>query len=180
MTKQVPTRIANVLMNALKGGVVPRTGLEYITVGRTQEIAAILHDCGKFINMSDSAQNSYNIIMSTEIVGLSHVERQEVANIVRYNTKYLPGFDKIEDNLSIISYMKIAKLTAILRIANGMDRSHKQKIQDITLSVKEKQLIIKAGTSEDITLEKGLFESKAKFFQNIYGILPVLKQEQKL
>lgn len=144
------------------------------------QIAAILHDCGKFINMSDSAQNSYNIIMSTEIVGLSHVERQEVANIVRYNTKYLPGFDKIEDNLSIISYMKIAKLTAILRIANGMDRSHKQKIQDITLSVKEKQLIIKAGTSEDITLEKGLFESKAKFFQNIYGILPVLKQEQKL
>jgi hypothetical protein len=31
-------------MNALKGGVVPRVGLEYITVGRAQEIAAILHD----------------------------------------------------------------------------------------------------------------------------------------
>lgn len=44
MTKQVPTRIANILLNALKGGVVPRAGLEYITVGRTQEISAILHD----------------------------------------------------------------------------------------------------------------------------------------
>lgn len=44
MSNQVPVRIANVLINALKGGVVPRTGLEYITVGRTQEIAAILHD----------------------------------------------------------------------------------------------------------------------------------------
>lgn len=44
MTKQVPTRIANILINALKGGVVPRAGLEYITVGRTQEIDAILHD----------------------------------------------------------------------------------------------------------------------------------------
>ncbi|MCL2046182.1 MAG: ATP-binding protein [Oscillospiraceae bacterium] len=41
---QVPARIANILMNALKGGVVPRVGLEYITVGRTQEISAILHD----------------------------------------------------------------------------------------------------------------------------------------
>ncbi|MCL1816715.1 MAG: ATP-binding protein [Clostridiales bacterium] len=40
----VPARIGNVLLNALKGGVVPRVGLEYITVGRTQEIAAILHD----------------------------------------------------------------------------------------------------------------------------------------
>ena len=44
MSMQVPARIANILMNALKGGVVPRVGLEYITVGRTQEISAILHD----------------------------------------------------------------------------------------------------------------------------------------
>ena len=41
---QIPARIANILMNALKGGVVPRVGLEYITVGRAREIAAILHD----------------------------------------------------------------------------------------------------------------------------------------
>jgi len=44
MAGQVPTRIANILINALKGGVVPRAGLEYITVGRTEEISAILHD----------------------------------------------------------------------------------------------------------------------------------------
>ena len=41
---QVPARIGSILINALKGGVVPRVGLEYITVGRGQEIAAILHD----------------------------------------------------------------------------------------------------------------------------------------
>ncbi|MHB8962884.1 MAG: ATP-binding protein [Saccharofermentanales bacterium] len=44
MDNQVPLRIANILINALKGGVVPRVGLEYITVGRRQEIAAILQD----------------------------------------------------------------------------------------------------------------------------------------
>jgi len=44
MTNRIPPRIASILINALKGGVVPRVGLEYITVGRTQEIAAILHD----------------------------------------------------------------------------------------------------------------------------------------
>jgi len=44
MTNTVPPRIASILINALKGGVVPRVGLEYITVGRAQEIAAILHD----------------------------------------------------------------------------------------------------------------------------------------
>ncbi|MDR1687608.1 MAG: ATP-binding protein [Clostridiales bacterium] len=40
----VPRRIANIIINALKGGVVPRVGLEYVTVGRTQEINAILRD----------------------------------------------------------------------------------------------------------------------------------------
>ncbi len=39
-----PKRIANAIINALKGGVVPRVGLEYITVGRDLEIAALLHD----------------------------------------------------------------------------------------------------------------------------------------
>ena len=40
----VPKRIASVLINALKGGVVPRIGLAYITVGRKREIEALLHD----------------------------------------------------------------------------------------------------------------------------------------
>jgi len=44
MTNRIPSRIASILINALKGGVVPRVGLEYVTVGRAQEIAAILHD----------------------------------------------------------------------------------------------------------------------------------------
>ena len=41
---KAPKRIASVIINALKGGVVPRIGLPYITVGRDQEIRALLHD----------------------------------------------------------------------------------------------------------------------------------------
>jgi len=42
--RRVPKRIATVLINSLKGGVVPRVGLPYITVGREAEIAALLRD----------------------------------------------------------------------------------------------------------------------------------------
>ena len=41
---RVPKRIAAVIINSLKGGVVPRIGLPYITVGREREIQALLHD----------------------------------------------------------------------------------------------------------------------------------------
>lgn len=44
MSGVVPKRIATTIMNSLKGGVVPRVGLEYIAVGRGQEIDALLHD----------------------------------------------------------------------------------------------------------------------------------------
>ena len=41
---KIPKRIATVIINSLKGGVVPRIGLPYITVGRQTEINALLHD----------------------------------------------------------------------------------------------------------------------------------------
>ncbi len=59
MDRQVPARIANVLINALKGGVVPRAGLEYITVGRAREISAILHD----IDMIEEGGASFRFIV---------------------------------------------------------------------------------------------------------------------
>ncbi|UTH91973.1 ATP-binding protein [Lactobacillus acidophilus] len=42
--RKVPKRIAQTVLNSLKGGVVPRIGLPYITVGRKAEIEALLHD----------------------------------------------------------------------------------------------------------------------------------------
>ena len=41
---KIPRRISSVIINSLKGGVVPRIGLPYITVGRETEIEALLHD----------------------------------------------------------------------------------------------------------------------------------------
>ena len=41
---KIPRRIAQTLMNSLKGGVVPRVGLSYVTVGRKDEIDSLLHD----------------------------------------------------------------------------------------------------------------------------------------
>lgn len=42
--RKAPRRIAQTVLNSLKGGVVPRVGLPYITVGRKSEIEALLHD----------------------------------------------------------------------------------------------------------------------------------------
>ena len=116
----------------------------------------------------------------TEILGLSHKERMEVANVVRYNPLYLPSKDKISAELDGCDYIVIAKLAAILRIANILDKSHMQKIEDISVTLKEDKLIILAKTYEDISLEAGLFEARADFFEQIYGIRPVLRVKRSV
>lgn len=142
-------------------------------------LAALLHDCGKYISQANLAECSYNIIMNTEIIGISHAEREIVANVVRYNHVDFDYFEEIEGHtLDKNEYLIMAKLTAILRVANGLDRSHKQKFSDIKANLKEGELIITVDTQADITLEKGLFAHRADFFEEVYSIRPVIKQKK--
>lgn len=50
------------------------------------QVATILHDCGKYVSFAEASESTYHIIMSSEIIGLTHQEREIVAQIVRYNT----------------------------------------------------------------------------------------------
>lgn len=144
-------------------------------------IATILHDCGKYISVVYLGDCSFNIIMSTEIIGLSHLERLIVANVVRYNHEnfeYFGSQSPYLEGLSKEDYLRVAKLTALLRIANGLDRTHKQKFKDVKVSLTGEELIINVDTKADITLEKGLFDNRAAFFEEVFGIRPVIRQKK--
>lgn len=144
-------------------------------------IAAILHDCGKYISMMDIGETSYHIIMATEIIGLSHMEREIVANVVRYNHSPFVYYDNMQSkSMSNEAYLIIAKLTAILKVANGLDRSHKQKLKGVRATLKEEELILTLDSQEDIVLEKGLFGKRARFFKEVFNIQPVIKQKRAL
>lgn len=145
------------------------------------QIAAILHACGKFISMKSPSECAYDIIMFTEIIGLSHREREIIANVVRYNLETFhysevqtPGSSLLEQDVIII-----AKLTAILRLANSMDRSHKQKFADCKMAVRDEKLVIVTPYQGDMSFEQYTFDFKADFFEEIFGIRPVLKQKRR-
>ena len=144
-------------------------------------LAAILHDCGKYISLTNIGETSYNIIVSTEIIGLSHAEREIVANVVRYNHSEFAYYEKMQFGTTTLdkeSYLVVAKLTAILRLANSMDRSHKQKLKGITATLKDNQLLMTVNTLEDITLEQGFFSASIDFFKEVFSVTPVLKQKK--
>ncbi|MBR5798729.1 MAG: HD domain-containing protein, partial [Lachnospiraceae bacterium] len=145
-------------------------------------LSTILHDCGKYISMSNLGECSYNIIMSTEMIGLSHTEREIVANVVKYNHLEFQYYEEMSrySRMDRETYLTIAKLTAILKVANGLDRSHKQKFKNVKASLKEDELIITVDTNEDITLERGLFGKRAEFFGEVYSVRPVIRQKRTI
>ena len=96
---------------------------------------------------------------------------------VKYNTMVfneddaLWSFDKKD-------YLTIAKLTAILRVSNTLDKGHRQKFRDIDVDDENNKLVITTHTFEDITLEKSYFAERVDFFEEVYGLKPVIRRKR--
>ena len=131
------------------------------------QIAAILHNIGKFINMKNSDTATYNIISSGEIIGISHDERMLMAEISNIDN---------EENIYNKRDIRLAKLSAILQMANALDRSHKQKIKNFILKLDENKLKLEVDYMGDLSLEILSFNSHRDFFREIFGIEFILKQ----
>ena len=68
----------------------------------------------------------------------------------------------------------VSKLVAIIRLADALDRSHKQKLEITSVKIAEKELIIKAISEKNTRLEEWNFSKKAEFFSEVFGLKPVL------
>ena len=143
-------------------------------------LAVILHDCGKYISIVNLPECSYSIVMATEIIGISEAERFIIANIVKYNHQDFDYFDPFVgvNEIDRTSYLMVAKLTAILRVANGLDLSNKHKMHSVKAIRKNEELILTIDTDKDIALERGLFEFSSRFFEEVFSLRPVLRRKR--
>ena len=146
------------------------------------QICAILHNCGKYISLTNVSDCAYNIILATEIIGLTPDERRIIAYVVKYNNAEFQYYreNSSENPLSQEEYLLIAKLTAILRVANALDRSHKQKCKGAVFALKDKKLTITVATQEDLSLEKITLKERAAFFEEVFNVHPVIHQKKKM
>ena len=122
--------------------------------------------------MSNVGECGYSIIMSNEIIGLSHTEREIVANIVKYNRADFEYYYAVRTQTALDrdSYLIVAKLSAILKITDGLVRSYREKFSEVKTSLKDRELTIVIQTSEDLSLELGLLGPKADFFEEVFNV----------
>ena len=134
-------------------------------------LAAYLHDLGMFINNRSHHKHSEYIISSLNLFRLTEDEIDLIACIARYHRRSAPLKSHLLYN-SLPSYQQILvqKLSALLRIANALDRSHKQKVKDLQVKFNaagDATLIVRAHAN--FLLEKENFLEKKELFEEITG-----------
>lgn len=139
------------------------------------EVAAYLHDIGNFIRTSGHQKHSEYIVLNSEIFGLQRDGLRIVGNLVRYHRKAgpspsHPNYMSLprEDRAAVL------KLSAILRVADALDRGHTQRLHLTNLDIKEDHLILQTDCQGDLSLERLSLAEKADMFEDVFGLKVVL------
>ena len=70
----------------------------------------------------------------------------------------------------------ISKLTAILRVADGLDRSHLQKVKNIDIIFKGYEMVVTISGEKEILIDEWTFIKKSKFMEEVFGIKTIVKK----
>lgn len=154
--------------------VYKEIGLDF-TYGYLLQLASILHEIGKFINIRKHNICTYNLIMETDLFGITDEEKEILANICYYSYGgILHASPAIYNHLSAEQKVITAKLVAIFRLADSLDKSHLGKISRIRTELADGLLKVYYHAESDIALERWTFMKTAVNFAEVFGISPKL------
>lgn len=141
------------------------------------EVAAILHEVGNHISPKSHEIHGLYIIRHSEIFGLSDPDRLLVALITRYHRKATPQLSHADyRQLSPADRIRVAKLSALLRVADALERTHSQRVKDLTVSLSGDRATLHLEGIVDASAERLALPTKADLFQSLFG-MPVILQE---
>jgi exopolyphosphatase/guanosine-5'-triphosphate,3'-diphosphate pyrophosphatase len=134
------------------------------------EAAAWMHDVGQFIADASHHKHSYYLIRHAAIVGLDEDQREVVANVARYHRKSLPR--RVHENYRALAprrRMQVARLAALLRLADAMDHEHESRVRGFTVTVQKPRVHLRLHGRGDLLLERWSLRKKRDLFEKTYG-----------
>ncbi len=121
------------------------------------EAAGLLHDVGQLVSYPKHHKHSYSLITHAERLGLAPRERHLVALVSRYHRRTGPRKKHPEfAALPLNDQQVVRRLSAILRVADGLDRGHSAAVETVTAKVSDHAVVLRvtpATPQTDLGLE---------------------------
>lgn len=118
------------------------------------EYAALLHDVGHHISHSRHHKHSYYLIQHADLRGFDPKEIEVMANVARYHRGGGPGKKHASfASLSRAERRKVLLLSSLLRLAEALDRGHRQRVRSVARLRGGKKLRLRCTTTGDVELE---------------------------
>ena len=137
------------------------------------EYAALLHDIGHHISYPGHHKHTYYLIKNGDLRGFHPLEIEVLANVARYHRRGHPrrkhdGFGTLPREVRLT----VRTLAALLRVADALDRSHRQVVRNLTVGGRGRSLLIRGQAGGDSELELWGVQRRAELMEEVFG-LPV-------
>lgn len=133
------------------------------------QFGALLHDIGCYVGYAKHHRHSYYLITHGDLTGFSAEEVEVLASLARYHKGRGPR-ESHENWRRMNPYSRpvVEKLAALLRIADGLDRSHRQLVTSVACSVRPRKVIFEVAARGDCEAELDGARKKADLFERVF------------
>lgn len=155
-------------LHSAPGQISPRDILSY---------AALLHDIGYIEGYEAHHKTAFRLIVGEPIGGLAESERLLIAHVARYHRGATPdgASQPAFAALSAAEQHLVARLGALLRFADGLDRSHTNAVQELTCDLVADLLIVTLLPGTGDAEERWAGQKKARWFESIFAVKVALR-----
>jgi exopolyphosphatase / guanosine-5'-triphosphate,3'-diphosphate pyrophosphatase len=135
------------------------------------ETAALLHDIGSYIAYDRHHKHSYQLISNAELPGFTPKEREIIAAVARYHRGSLPKrrHESLQ-RLDGADRALVEHLGALLRLADGLDRSRSQRVTGVSAIALAGSVELTLSGEGDLSLEVYGARAKGDLFRRAFGI----------
>lgn len=155
----------------------PTHGGNALTSREILSFAALLHDIGYVEGYENHHKTAFRLIMAAPIPGLAPRDQALIAHVARYHRGALPEPAKHEAfaSLAPADRQLVTQLGAILRFADGLDRTHTNAVQDLRCERAGSTLIVTLSPGVGDEAERWAGAKKARWFESVFEVNVVLR-----
>lgn len=142
------------------------------------QYAAILHDIGKFIQVSGHHKHSQYIVANSNLSGFNTTELLVLSNIVRYHRRAIPKIEHQPYAILLPKDKKLVQILAgILRIADNLDRGHRNYVTGLKINVSSEKIEISVQALNNIDMEIKFALENSDLLEQVMARKVEIKQE---